>query len=72
MAAAEAAPSASWAFFCAASDDDDVEPNRRGALAWRRARNVVDCITFFALFLESKGFYKLAPLLKEFGASVGE
>jgi len=33
MAAAEVAPNASWAFFCAASDDDDVEPNRRGTLA---------------------------------------
>jgi len=32
-AAAEAAPRASWAFSCAASDDEDVEANRRGALA---------------------------------------
>ena len=53
-ATAEAAPSASWAFFCAGSDeddDDDVEANRRrGVLAWRRARNVADCITLFRTF----------------------
>jgi len=61
-AAAEAAPSASWAFFCAASDDDDVEANRRGALARSRARNAVDCIKYFcSSFWKAEGFYKLAP-----------
>ena len=51
-ATAEGAPSASWAFFCAGSDeddDDDVEASwRRGILAWRRARNVADCINAFS------------------------
>ena len=53
-AAAEAAPNASWAFFCAASEDDDVEANRRGALARSRARNVVDCMTCFCSFFFGK------------------
>ena len=30
--------------------DDDVEANRRGVLAWRRARNVADCINAFSYF----------------------
>jgi hypothetical protein len=58
-AAADAAPSASWAVFCATSDDDDdndVEANRRGALARRRARNIADCIPLFCTFsFESRG-----------------
>jgi len=55
-AAAEAAPSAPWTFFCAAPDDDNVEANRQGALTWSRARNVAeDCITFLYLYRKVEG-----------------
>jgi hypothetical protein len=53
-AAAEAAPSASWAFCCAAdvalSGDDEVEARRRGALVRNRLRNIaVERISFVFL-----------------------
>jgi hypothetical protein len=51
MAAADAAPSASWAFFEAAfsvddDEEDEDEAKRRGALVRSRVRHVVLCMTF--------------------------
>ena len=67
--------SASRAFFCAASDDDKVEANRRGAPALRSARDEVQIVNFisvFVTFLGKQWDFMSEMLLKGFGRLVGE
>jgi hypothetical protein len=66
MATAEAAPSASWAFFCAVDaafspegGDDEVEARRRGALVRSMLRSVVERIFLFCVYNRSSLFFGL-------------